>query len=255
MRVVWGILLCFLLAGGALGQRGGGGGGRMGGGGGRMGGGGGRMGGGGMMGRPGIGGGGIGRPGFGRPGGGFGGFGRFGPGFRAGFRRGFGRGFGFRGGFWPGYGFGYGGIGYYSDFSDYGLGFGDGYGPGYGYGYPPDYGYPMNQQTSPGVVVVYPPESAPPPAVVYTERANPVMREYDDTGREVRTTPGTPPVYLIAFKDHSIVAAEAYWVDANTLFYVTLQHEQKHIVINDLDRDFTLRLNRERNVPFELSVH
>ena len=39
------------------------------------------------------------------------------------------------------------------------------------------------------------------------------------------------PVYLIAFRDHTIRAAVAYWVDGNTLHYVTLEHESKQALL------------------------
>jgi len=40
--------------------------------------------------------------------------------------------------------------------------------------------------------------------------------------------PAASPIYLVAFqKDHEIRAAAAYWVDGQTLHYVTQQHEEK----------------------------
>ncbi|HYW43154.1 MAG TPA: hypothetical protein VE959_09875 [Bryobacteraceae bacterium] len=232
MRVLSQIALCVLLAGSAMAQRGMGGGGGM-----RGGGGGGFRGGGGI----GIGGGGF------RGGVGYGGF-RGGLGFGG---VGFG---GFRGGFYGNRGF-YGGLygGYWPYYSYYPWW---GYGYGYGYGYGPEYydsayaGY----YNSP-VAVVYPQqEQAQPTTTVYVERAHPMMHEYDQYGQEIRpqASPASSPLYLIAFKDHSIQAAASYRVDGRTLHYVTLQHEEKQASLDALDRDFTQQLNRERGVQFSL---
>ena len=252
MRFLSALGICCLLAGSAMAQRGGGHGGGMGGGGMRGG-----MGGG--M-RGGMGGGGFRGGGFG---GGFrGGFG--GAGFRGSGFRNFGfRNFGFRNGFYGGYywpywgygGYGYG-VGYWpSDYGYYPYDYSDYYGypaygsPGYGY---PGYGYPTSQ---PNVTVVYPPETAPlPPATVYV--ATPSIHEYDENGREI--VPSTAdrsdasPIYLIAFKDHVIRAASSYRVEGRTLHYVTLENESRNASLDTVDRGFTLQLNRERRVPFQL---
>lgn len=127
----------------------------------------------------------------------------------------------------------------------------NGYSP---YGYGPYGGY-ASYQTSPNVTVIYPQtaEAAPPPAP--PERAHPVTREYDQNGQEVRpgvASGGGSPVYLIAFNDHVIHAAVAYWVDGKTLHYVTLQHEEKQASLDTVDRTLSAQLNRERQVPFQL---
>jgi hypothetical protein len=258
-------LCCCLAAGGAVAQRGGGS--RGGGGGARMGGGGGaRMGGGGgFRGSAGFSGAGFSRGGFAGGGfrgggsvfgggsgfrGGFGGFrGGFG-GFRGGFR---GRAFGFGGFFWPSFGFGY---------SSYWPGYWPGY---YDYGYDayPGYSYPAYQPSS-NVTVVYPQPEQTAPNPVYVERANPNMRQYDEYGQEIRqpaignssggnaSAANGSPLYLIAFRDHSIRAAAAYWVDGRTLHYVSTQHEERQAPLDTIDRDFSLQLNRERHVQFSL---
>jgi hypothetical protein len=230
MRILAQLALCCLFAGGAMAQRGGG----HGGGGGGIGG----HGGGGF-------GGGIGRGGIG----GYGGYGRLGYGGLYG-------GFGW-GGYWPYYGLGYD------------------YWPGYSkpYEYYPYSGYPY---VTPGYgsadynaapTVVYPQTS--------TYTAHPVMHEYDQYGQEVKpadagtvssgpviTIPATSgpassggggsPVYLIAFQDHTIQAAVAYWVDGKTLHYVTLRHAEKQAPLDAVDRAFSQQLNSERRVQFQL---
>src|SRR5471030_3137896 len=255
-------LCCCLAAGGAVAQRGGGS--RGGGGGARISSGGGaRMSsGGGLRGSASFSGGGfrgggsVFRGGSGGFRGGFGGFrGGFG-GFRGGF--GFGPSFGF--GYWPGYW-----PGYY----DYGY---DSY-PGYSYPGYSNSGYSNSgysdsgYQPSSNVTVVYPPPAQAAPN--YGERANSNMRQYDEYGKQIgqpamgngsggeglagnSSASSGSPLYLIAFRDHSIRAATAYWVDGRTLHYVTTQHEERQAALDTIDRDFSLQLNRERHVQFSL---
>jgi hypothetical protein len=191
-------------------------------------------------------------------GGGFRGGGGFGGG---GFRGGFGGG-GFRGGF-GGY---YGGYrGFYGSYWGlgwgwpyWGLGFGYGYWPGYypyyaydSYGYYPYGAGYATYQTNPNVTVVYPPNQG------YNAAAGvPAIRQYDQYGQEVRPSvaPGSSgsPIYLIAFNDHVIRAAAAYWVDGQTLHYVTLEHQEMQVPLNTVDRSMSLQLNTERRIPFQL---
>jgi hypothetical protein len=265
MKVFLQLALCGCLAAGvATAQRGGGhggGGGGMRGGGGFSGGGGGFRGGGGFSGGGGF------RGGGGFSGGGFRG-GAFSGGFHGGFngvRGGFN---GFRGGFF-GRPFGFrSSFGFFPSFG-YGFSSWPGY---YDYGYPYDaYSYPSNSypasypayQPSSNVTVVYPQMAQDGPSPAYAERANPNLRQYDEYGQEMRQ-PSAPqnsgmaaggnasPIYLIAFRDQSIRAAAAYWVDGRTLHYVTQQHEERQAALDTIDRDLTLRLNRERRVQISL---
>jgi len=164
-------------------------------------------------------------------------------GFRGGFNR-----FGLNNGFGFNSGFGCGGVGLgYFGFGGWGWG---------GWDYPYDEGYasPTHyapaQQSSPGVNIIY----ATPPATAYTARANPVIHEYD-YGQQAQQPSGaaSSPIYLIAFQnDHAIRAAASYWVDGQTLHYVTQQHEEKLAPLGSIDRALTLQLNRERGVAFQL---
>ncbi|MGO9255113.1 MAG: hypothetical protein ACLQU1_02245 [Bryobacteraceae bacterium] len=262
MRVLQILALSCILAGGAMAQRGGGGGHGGGGGGGHMGGGGAGIGGGGHF----SGGGAAIGGGFHASGGAVGGIGRgvVGGGFANGYR-----GYGYGGYGFRGYGYGYRGVygGYYWPYWGYGLGYWPyyyGYGsyPYYDYNYYPYYdttysaGYasPAYQQ-SPNVTAVYPQQA---PTVVYADQPRPGMHEYDQYGQEVQppagasAAPAGSPIYLIAFKDKNILAAAAYWVSGQTLHYVTLEHEEKQVDLSAVDRDLSLRLNRERHVQFQL---
>lgn len=190
--------------------------------------------------------------------------------FRAGFNTGFGfrNNFAFRGGFFNrgfynrgfynrgfypgGYGLGFGfyGAGFYSPYLYDPLYAGFGYGSSYyaPYAYPYDYGYAAYQPSS-NVTVVYPPQQTPVQPLS-AERARPVTREYDQNGQEIR--PAGSPLYLIAFKDHTIRAVTSYRVDGTTLHYMTPENEQKEVSLDTVDRDLSLQLNRERQVAFQL---
>jgi hypothetical protein len=249
MKVLLNLAVCStLLVGGAVAQHRGGGGG----GGGSRGSAGGFSRGGGMAS--------VGHGGFG--GGASSGFrgGGFSNGFRGGFSNGFRGGFGYNR-FCCGYGYGFGlGIGW--PYYGYGYGLGYGYSPYYGYSdyydypsyYPDSYGsYPAYQPSS-NVTVVYPPSQ--PANTAYANRANPVMREYDQYGQQLRPAGSgngsSSPIYLIALKNHNIYAASSYSVNGSSLNYVTLEHAEKQVPLDDIDRDMTLRLNGERHVAFQL---
>ena len=58
--------------------------------------------------------------------------------------------------------------------------------------------------------------------------------------------------YLIAFKDHSIYSAFAYWVEGDTLHYVTPQRVHNQASLSLLDRDLTEKLNRDRSMQVKL---
>jgi hypothetical protein len=140
----------------------------------------------------------------------------------------------------------------------------------YGYGYPYGgyyeggySGYPY--QGDPGAY-----SSQPAPQVIINQnfvpdRANPIVREYaPDSGMEtIRTydAPGrapvesseeAPPYYLLAFKDSSVYSAFAYWVEGDTLHYVTSARIHNQASLNLVDRELTDRLNRDRNMQVRL---
>ena len=156
-------------------------------------------------------------------------------------------------GFRGGYGYrSYGYPGYYGGF--YGGLYGYPYWPGYyDYSYSPYGYYPYSYDPSPNVTVIYPAPAQTAPGTVYAERADPVAGQYDQYGQEIQpSTAGAAPVYLLAFTDHAIRAAAAYWVDGKTLHYLTLEYEQKQAPLETVDHDLSLQLNRERRVPFSL---
>ncbi len=58
--------------------------------------------------------------------------------------------------------------------------------------------------------------------------------------------------YLIAFKDHTIYSAVAYWADGDTLHYFTSGNTHNQASVSLIDRDLTERLNREMGTDFKL---
>jgi hypothetical protein len=66
--------------------------------------------------------------------------------------------------------------------------------------------------------------------------------------------PLTPPAtyYLIAYKDRSIYSALAYWIEGDTLHYVTTQNTHNQASLSLIDVDQTYKLNTDRSVPFSV---
>jgi hypothetical protein len=61
-----------------------------------------------------------------------------------------------------------------------------------------------------------------------------------------------PTLYLIAFRDHSIVQALGYWMEGGTLHYVSVEHTLNQASIDLIDKSLSQRLNDERGVEFKL---
>ena len=59
-------------------------------------------------------------------------------------------------------------------------------------------------------------------------------------------------LFLIAMKDHTIFPAVAFWVEGNTLNYITNQGVRNQISLDLVDRDFSRQLNQQRGVDFAL---
>ena len=122
-----------------------------------------------------------------------------------------------------------------------------GYYGGYGYGEAP----PPPQQ--PNITVIYPP-AQPQPAPVYVapaEPARPQIQEYTPPAAP-ETAPAEPAYYLLAFKDHSIYSAVGYWVDGDTLHYITSGNVHNQVSLSLVDRELTEQLNKGRNVQVRL---
>jgi hypothetical protein len=149
-----------------------------------------------------------------------------------------------------------------------------GYDPSLGYG--PSAGY--GDQAQAGVTY------AAPSVVInqsfVPQQSNPVVRDYgsgdgnpdpqqsgmklyqspthpyadvQDSARAPRVSNGDEPtLYLIAFKDHTIVQALGFWMESSTLHYVSAEHTLNQASLDLIDRDLSQRLNDERGVEFKL---
>jgi hypothetical protein len=171
--------------------------------------------------------------------------------------------------------FGLGGRGHYGG-GGYGYGYGNRRYPpvaaypvfvgGYGYGYglmddPP----PVQQQQPPQTIVVQQPapaQAAPAPSVIinqYFKSDGPAGTPEPQTAyRQPAATPvpahseDKPTIYLIAMKDHTIMPALGYWLEGDTLTYITSQGNKNSVSLTLVDRDFSKQLNDERHVEFSL---
>jgi hypothetical protein len=148
------------------------------------------------------------------------------------------------------------------------------------YGYDPSAYGPANGYADQGSV----PNSNAVPSVVINQnfvpqQANPVVRDYtsdqssdqQQSGLKLYQAPPShpyadaaqaqaaraansdqPTLYLIAFRDHSVVQALGYWMEGSTLHYVSVEHTLNQASIDLIDRDLSQRLNDERGVEFRL---
>ena len=153
---------------------------------------------------------------------------------------------------------------------------------GYGYGYPyyysggyQHYSYPSTPVVVPYVVPVYipypepQPQVVPPPQIIYVVPGEPnrsVTTTAPQSQRDGVVTYVVPPrigstetvgtsakkLYLIAFKNHSIYSATEYWVEDDTLHYLTSYGAHNQASLDQIDLEFTVRLNRERGIEFRL---
>lgn len=122
---------------------------------------------------------------------------------------------------------------------------------------------PGQAPQQPNVVVVYGPQQ--PPVVInqypssegqYVTAVQPqtVYPQQSMRQQQVEESASTPEAthYLIAFQDHSIYSAVAYWVQGDTLHYFTNGNTHNQASISLIDRELTARLNRESGVEVKL---
>ena len=124
---------------------------------------------------------------------------------------------------------------------------------GYGYGLgeqPVQVEQPQQQPQT--IVVQQPAAQAPAPIITINQ-----YFKSDGPAGPTMTTTATrqddkPTIYLIAMKDHTIMPALGYWVQGDTLSYITSQGTKNSISLTLVDRDFSNQLNDERHVEFTL---
>jgi hypothetical protein len=143
---------------------------------------------------------------------------------------------------------GYGGGGYYGGavaipyvFPSYGYtpSYGSGYNdPGYSYAPPPPE-QPMDYGPGGG-------QPEPPPS----EDSLRVYQAPAPSPQEAAMSEGR--YYLIAYKDHSVYTALAYWMENGALNYVTPQNAHNQVTLDLLDVDLTKQLNTRRGMAFNI---
>jgi hypothetical protein len=106
---------------------------------------------------------------------------------------------------------------------------------------------------------------APPAMSMYpTDAARPVMIPMPQPNPEgvspyqpqpqprAADEPAPADHYLLAFKDHSVYTAVAYWFDGDTLHYFTTGSTHNQASVSLLDRELTMRLNKELGIEFHM---
>jgi hypothetical protein len=123
----------------------------------------------------------------------------------------------------------------------------------YSYGYAPapspyDYGYAAPAPPA-YVNPDFQPDSVNPQIVDYS---NVPLPEEGANTDENGLADDQPTIFLIALTDHTVLAAIAYWVDGDTLHWVSRDAKQNHLSLSLVDRDFSKQLNDQRHVEFKL---
>ena len=125
-----------------------------------------------------------------------------------------------------------------------------------GYGYT-GYETPADPQQQGNVTVIYPPQPAPVIINQFGSSDSPATgrpRMYEMPAEPEADSTAAPETthYLLAFKDHTIYSAVAYWVDGDTLHYFTAGNTHNQVSLSLVDRDLTARLNKESGMEVKL---
>jgi hypothetical protein len=139
----------------------------------------------------------------------------------------------------------------------YGMG---GYSGGYAV-YVPDYSdqqqyynaAPQQQPVPPVTIIVnnpYPP--APPAMRIFDLPGRRPLEQAEQPADQQASDENEPVHYMLAFKDHSVYAAIAYWVDGDTLHYFTEGNTHNQASLSLVDRELTNRLNKGTGVQVNL---
>ncbi len=119
-----------------------------------------------------------------------------------------------------------------------------------------------------------PPQASPESPIVIINQAyrpevlNPVLHDYSNTPlleappldvrqseppRAIIERPDpSPTIYLIALNDGTIFAALGYWLEGDTLNYITRDANRNRVSLDRVDREFSVKLNADRNLEFKL---
>ena len=123
-------------------------------------------------------------------------------------------------------------------------------------------GYVNPYPEQPNVIVIQQPPTPQvqpqQPQVVINNYADPNARPYEPVTtyqappRAPVETQADPAYYLIALKDNSIYSAVAYWLENDTLHYVTSGNVRNQVSLDLVDKPLTEDLNKTRQVPVRL---
>jgi hypothetical protein len=121
--------------------------------------------------------------------------------------------------------------------------------------YPAEAAAPPSQQ--PNITVINPPQPAPEMIQRFgsddaQDPTTPTAAADDAQPVEEPASTFEPSHYLIAFKDHSVYSAVAYWVDGDTLHYFTSGNTHNQASVSLVDRDLTERLNKESGLEVKI---
>ena len=146
-----------------------------------------------------------------------------------------------------------------------GGGYGEGYygGDAYDNGYANGYAAPpvqpdVQQQQQPNIIVIYPQNTATPMTLYPSETAPGAPPSSAPSGSLYQPPASQSAAgdeathYLIAFKDHTIYSAIAYWVDGDTLHYFTSGNTHNQASLSLVDRPLTEKLNKESGLEVKL---
>jgi hypothetical protein len=120
-------------------------------------------------------------------------------------------------------------------------------------GYSQYQGAGYDQMTQPPVVIInqyFRPDTANPVLRDYSNAPLPAPQQAPDD--QAASTAEQQVMFLIALKDHTIFPAIAYWVESDTLNYITVQGAKNSVSLDLVDRDFSKQINKERKVEFGL---
>jgi hypothetical protein len=140
-----------------------------------------------------------------------------------------------------GYGFGYGNAGYVEDPN-----------------YVQQQALPQQQQQQAPLVIInqgYKPEVISPQLRDYSDLPAPAgadstLKVYENKPKAFEEE--KPTIYLIAMKEGTIMPALAFWVEGDTLNYITRESSHNRISLDRVDRDFSKKLNQERGLEFRI---
>lgn len=98
-----------------------------------------------------------------------------------------------------------------------------------------------------------PARSDAPQGQAYPQQGNASTQQFRQQGNPGPSIyDGQQTIYLIAMNDHTIMPAVAYWMEGDTLNYVTTQGVRNRATLGLVDRAMTQRLNEERGVQVTL---